>query len=75
MNTKERLVKLLDSVFEGEIDTENLNDDTKISDLGVNSIGFLYLAVAIEEEFGKKFTNDDFLTLNTVRDVIDFIEK
>ena len=32
------------------------------------------MAMAVEEEFGIKFTNDDFKTIRTVADVITCIE-
>ena len=70
----ERLAKLFESVFENEVDISSLSTESRlIEDLGMNSIGLLYMAMAVEEEFGVRFTNDDFLTLKTVGDVIDKI--
>ena len=43
-------------------------------DVGINSIGLLYMAIALEEEFGIKFKNEDLQGIATVQDVIDFIE-
>ena len=31
------------------------------------------MALALEEEFGVKFTNDDFPNIKTVKDVVDLI--
>jgi acyl carrier protein len=70
----ERLAKLFESVFENEVDISSLSTELRlIEDLGMNSIGLLYMAMAVEEEFGVRFTNDDFLTLKTVGDVINKI--
>ena len=70
----ERLAKLFESVFENEVDISSLSTESRlIEDLGMNSIGLLYMAMAVEEEFGVRFTNDDFLTLKTVGDVINKI--
>ena len=44
-------------------------------DIGINSIGLLYMAMAIEEAFGIKFTNDDFTHIKTVADVVATIEE
>lgn len=75
-NTLNKLIGLFESVFEKEIDVTNINEDSRlIEDLGMNSIGLLYIAMAVEEEFSVTFTNDDFSYLRTVGDVIKKIEK
>ncbi len=75
MTTLERLTKVFDAVFEGEIDTAAITPASTLrEDVGMNSIGMLYMAMALEEEFGVKFTNDDFATLTTVADVVACIE-
>lgn len=74
-NTLDRLVELFKSVFEGEVDVSLVSENSRlIEDIGMNSIGLLYMAMAVEEEFGTTFTNDDFATLRTVADVINKIE-
>ena len=76
MTTFDRLIKVFDSVFEGEIDTAGITpDDNLFEDVGMNSIGMLYMAMALEEEFGIKFKNEDFTAIKTVGDVVETIEK
>lgn len=76
MTTFERLKNVCDSVFEGEIDTTNITLESNLrDDIGINSIGVLYMAMALEEEFDIKFTNDDFAYITTVSDVVAIIEK
>lgn len=76
MNTFERLLKVCDAVFEGEVDTSSVTLDASLhDDIGINSIGLLYMAMALEEEFEIKFVNEDFEGLSTVKDVIAIIEK
>lgn len=76
MTTFERLKNVCDSVFEGEIDTANVTMESNLrDDIGINSIGVLYMAMALEEEFDIKFTNDDFVDIATVSDVVAIIEK
>ncbi|MBE6777604.1 MAG: acyl carrier protein [Ruminococcaceae bacterium] len=76
MTTFERLKNVCDSVFEGEIDTTNITVESNLrDDIGINSIGVLYMAMALEEEFDIKFTNDDFAYITTVSDVVAIIEK
>jgi len=76
MDTFERLKAVCTTVFEGDIDTQNITPDANLrDDIGINSIGILYMALAIEEEFGIKFQNDDFGGIATVADVVNVIEK
>ena len=76
MTTMERIVKVFCVVFENEIDPAGVKADAALlGDLGMNSISLLYMAMAIEEEFGIKFQNDDFATLITVGDVVNCIER
>ena len=49
-------------------------DSNLVSDIGLSSIGMLYMILAIEESFSIRFDNvgmNDFVTL---RDVVDYIE-
>lgn len=76
MSTFDRLIKVFRVVFEEEVDTTGLSMDASLrEDIGINSIGLLYMAMAVEEEFGVKFRNEDFASIRTVADVIAFIES
>ena len=76
MNTFERLIAVFETVFEGEIDTSSITpEDDLFEDVGMNSIGMLYMAMALEEEFNIKFQNEDFASIRKVSDVIALIEK
>ena len=76
METFQRLLEVFNAVFEGDVDTTNITPDSNLrEDININSIGILYMAMAIEEEFGIKFTNDDFPNITTIADVVEIIEK
>ncbi len=76
MNTLERLKKVLDNVFEGEIDSSSVTEVSSLSDdVGMNSIGMLYMAMGIEQEFGVRLTNADLPDLITVGDLIRKVEE
>ncbi len=76
MQTLERLIKVFNVVFEDSIDISAFKPEASLrEDLGMNSIGLLYMAMAVEEEFGIKFNNDDFASICTVADVVACIEK
>lgn len=75
MTTFERLIKVFNVVFEDDISADAIKLDANLrEDVGVSSIGMLYMAVAMEEEFGIKFSNEDLKNVTTVADVIACIE-
>ena len=75
MNTFERLVKVFNAVFEDSVDVAAVKAEANLrEDLGINSIGLLYMAMAVEEEFEIKFSNEDLKNVTTVADVIACIE-
>lgn len=50
-------------------------DSDLVNDLGLNSVGLLYVVIAIEEFFGIQFDDVGFGDFKTVKDVIDYIER
>ena len=46
-----------------------------VTDLGLNSIGILYLVIAIEEFFAIQFDDVSFSDFQTVGDVVSYIEQ
>ena len=75
MTTLERLIKVFNAVFEDSVDTAAVTPEANLrEDIGINSIGLLYMAMAVEEEFGINFNNEDFPAMVTVGDVVACIE-
>lgn len=71
----EKLIEIFEDVTEEEVDVEKITTESDLfEDLGLNSIGILYVAMAIEEEFDLKFDNEDMLEIKTVGDVVRIIE-
>ncbi len=59
-----------------EIDLDNITEDSDlVTDLGLSSVGVLYVVIAIEEFFNIRFDNIGFADFKTVGDVINYIEK
>ena len=76
MTTFERMVQVFNAVFEDEVNTQTFRPEAKLrEDVGINSIGMLYMAMAMEEEFGIKFANEDFPKMETVADVVAIVES
>ena len=44
------------------------------TDLGLNSVGMLFMVISIEEAFQVSFSDVNFADFRTVGDVIDFIQ-
>ena len=69
MSIFERLIKVFHAVFENDVDVSNITETSALrEDVGINSIGMLYMAMAVEEEFNVKFQNEDFAQIKTVGD-------
>ena len=76
MDTFQRLIKVFQVTFDDTVDVSGISPELSLrEDLGINSIGLLYMAMAVEEEFEIKFKNEDFAAIRTVADVIACIES
>ena len=54
----------------------NMSEDSDLNtDLGLSSVGMLYIVIAIEEMFYIIMDDVSFGDFRTVRDVVDYIEK
>lgn len=75
MSIEERFLKVLKRTMEaGE---KGINADTDLSTLGFNSISYIKLVVAVEEEFNIEF-NDEYLDISkfdSINSVISYIES
>ena len=59
-----------------EIDPEKLTEDTNIrSELGLNSLELINIAVAIEDEFNVEIPDREVVHLETLGDAAKLIEK
>lgn len=73
---KEKLADIMEyAIRDNSIDFNSLNESSSlVTDLGLNSVGILYIVIAIEEEFSFEFENVGFNDFKTVGDVVDYIE-
>ena len=74
---KEKLVDVMQMAMpNANFDTESLSDDADLTvDVGLSSVGVLYVVIAIEEFFGVRFDNVGFGDFKTIGDVLDYIEE
>ena len=59
-----------ESILEGLSESSRLVDD-----LGLSSVGVLFVVIAIEEYFDIRFDDVGFADFKTVGDVVDYIER
>ena len=73
---KEQLKEVFNLATNGaNTDKEFKEDALLTTDLGLNSVGVLYVVIAIEEFFKIQFDDVGFGDFKTVKDVIDYIEQ
>lgn len=72
---------MLDTVIElicryVDIDPSSLNENTNIrSELGLNSLELVNIAVAIEDEFDVEIPDREVMNIETLGDAVKVIEK
>jgi acyl carrier protein len=70
----EKIIGLLAKQF--RIDAATINENTNIvEDLGADSLEIVDMLMALEENFGITVSDEEALTLKTVKDVAEFIER
>ena len=76
--TKEMIMEKLKNIYtlvSGNDDVSNFAVETDLrTGLGLNSIGMLYMIIAIEDAFSIRFENVSMSDFNTLGDVVAFIE-
>lgn len=74
---KEQLKEVLKMAMgTSEDNVANCKESDRLNeDLGLNSVGVLYVVMAIEEVFEVQFNGVGFGDFVTVKDVIDYIEN
>ena len=74
MDIEEKLRSILKE-FDDSIDADALSRESSLKgDLDMSSVSLLYMAVALEDEFGIDFSSFDLSKFETIGDVIDAIE-
>ena len=72
----ETLKKIFITVIDENKDFSNVSEETNIiKDLGVNSVGLIYLLMAIEETYDIDMCDVTFSTFEKIGDVITYIEE
>ena len=74
---KEKLTDIMKMVAPaGDVALDNLTEESSLStDIGLSSVGVLYIVIAIEEFFDIRFDDVAFADFKTIGDVVNYIEK
>ncbi len=76
MERMDELKDLLSQVMGEDLSQREILPEHRLTDeVGLTSIGLLYMAMAIEQHFGVAFDNRDVTALVTVQDVLDVLER
>lgn len=80
MSRNEIIIKLMDvmqmAMPASGFDADSITEDTRlVNDLGLSSVGVLYVVIAIEEFFNIRFDDVGFADFKTIGDVVNYIEK
>ena len=71
---KEEVIELISSVL--EIEKKDINEKTNlVADLGVESLDLVDLVAAFEEKYEFEIPDKDIKNLQTVGDIIKYIEE
>lgn len=72
----EKLKEIAELTVQDPAILANMTEDSDLNtDLGLSSVGILYIVIAIEEMFNIRMDDVSFGDFKTVRDVADYIEK
>ena len=72
---REKLNEIFKLTVKGDVDVEKIDENCNlVTDLGLNSVGVLYVVIAIEEFFSIQFDDVGFGDFKTGGDVLDYIE-
>lgn len=78
---KKQILEKLGGIFKMVMGENAANLETSsenaslVDDLGLNSVGILYLVIAIEESFGIRFDDVGTSDLKTVGQVVEYIRS
>ena len=76
--TKEVIIEKIDDflIDEFEVEEDDISPDANLKDtLGLDSLDFVDLVVAVESNFSVKLVGEDFVNVLTLQNFYDLIER
>ncbi len=59
----------------GKLKGKELTLDSNLRDLGIDSLDVVDLIMDLEEELGIEFSDEELMSIHTMKDVCDLIDK
>lgn len=76
MQRSEIVLKLKEILFNALEEEVEISESTNlVSDLSLNSIALLYIALDIESEFKIEMKNEEIAGISTLGEWVDYVEK
>ena len=79
MQQREQIMQTLQTIVEqasiDPIDIDTIHEDTTIGELGFDSLSVLDLIYDVQQAFGLDFEVQELVTINSVGELIDFLEE
>lgn len=78
MMTKQTIIEKINDflIDDFEVEEEALEPEANLKDaIGLDSLDFVDLVVAVESNFGVKLVGEDFVNITTLQDFYDLIER
>jgi acyl carrier protein len=76
MSTYERLLGLFREMLRDQYKDGLVRPESTLDgDLGFSSLDILWMAIAIEHEFGVRLTGESYADIKTIQDVCEFIDR
>ena len=74
MNVEEKIKNIIVEQLGVSVD-EVISEASFVDDLGADSLDLVELIMVLEEEFGKEIPDEDAEKIQTVQDVVNYIEN
>lgn len=72
--TRKEIIEMIEEML--DVETGTLSEERFLSDIPeYDSMTKLSLIVMCDDEFGKKLTGERLVEFQTIKDILDFIEK
>lgn len=71
MNIEKEVEQIVSSKIKGQ----NITPESELSSLGLDSLDKAEILIDIEDKFNIEFSDDEMLSVKTVKDLLDLIAK
>jgi len=72
---KSELIETLEGLPGFSLASDDVKDDTTLSDMGLDSLDSATFLLSVEEKYGVKIPDEDMGDLETLGDIIAYVEK